>query len=256
MLIIVAILLLGFVGPWVYPVSPTAFSGKEFLGPGPLCPLGTDSLGRDILAQVLSGARVSFMVGFFAVSITLLVGITIGAIGGYVSGKTDMILMRITDAFLTIPVLMLSLILVAILGANIWNIILVIAGLSWMKTARLVRAEFLSLREREFVLAAKGLGFPSRQIIFGEILPNGVTSVIVNASFELGQAILREASLSFLGLGDPSNISWGYMMYSAFQFLRVKPLLSILPGSLIFITVLSLNLLGDALNEVLSPYRS
>jgi peptide/nickel transport system permease protein len=248
-------ILMGIIGPLVYRVNPLEPSSRPFLLPSLGHPMGTDNLGRDILALFLSGARVSVEVGFFAVGATLLVGIIIGSLAGYFGGWVDAILMRVTELFLVLPTLLLAIVLVAAFGPSLLNIIISISVVTWPRTARLLRGEFLKLREAEFVDAATVMGKSNPSIIFGEILPNALTPVITNSSFEIGNAIIIEASLSFLGLGDPSHLSWGFMIMNSVEFLQVAPWMALFPGIGLTIVVLSLNFLGDALDDILSPNK-
>ncbi len=215
--------------------------------------MGTDALGRDIFSGVIYGARVSLLIGFFAAITSAIIGVLIGSIAGYIGGNTDAILMRITEIFQTIPAFFMALVLVTLFGSNVWNVIILLGVLSWPRTARLVRAEFLSLKEREFVEAARAVGASSAEIVFGEISINSLAPVIVNTSMEVGRAILIEAGLSFFGLGDLNQISWGMMLKNAQQYLRTAWWMALFPGMCIFIVVLALNLVGDGLNDALNP---
>jgi peptide/nickel transport system permease protein len=216
-------------------------------------PMGTDALGRDVFSGVIYGARVSLLIGFFAAITSAMIGVLIGSIAGYVGGNVDAILMRITEIFQTIPAFFMALVLVTLFGSNVWNVIILLGVLSWPRTARLVRAEFLSLKEREFVEAARAVGASSSEIVFGEISINALAPVIVNTSMEVGRAILIEAGLSFFGLGDLNQISWGMMLKNAQQYLRSAWWMAFFPGVCIFIVVLALNLVGDGLNDALNP---
>ena len=248
--------LIGFIGLIAYPVSPLSVAGRPLEMPGPAHPMGTDDLGRDILAQFLNGSRTSFLVGFSVVAVALVVGIMVGAISGYFGGKIDAILMRMTEIFLVLPTFIFAVVLVSVFGSSIWNVIFIIGIISWPTTARLLRAEFLSLKESEFVKAATAIGDSKKGIIFTEILPNAITPIVVNSSFEVSKAILAEAGLSFLGLGDPNTISWGQMLFNARLFMRIAWWLSIFPGLAIFLLILALNIVGDGLNEALNPHKT
>jgi len=182
-----------------------------------------------------------------------VIGVAVGATAGFMGGKTDDVLMRITELFQVIPKFFLALMIAFYFGPSIWNIILVIGILSWPSTCRLVRGEFLSLKEQEFVQAARSIGARRKSIIFSEILPNATPPVIVNASLQVGSAILTETTLSFFGLGDPSWVSWGRMLFDAQRLLRVAWWVSFFPGVSIFLTVLGLNLTGDGMNDALNP---
>ena len=214
---------------------------------------GTDDMGRDILSGVLHGARMALLVGILAAGTSTLIGILVGAISGYFGGMLDEVLMRITDLFLTLPIMLLALVIVALFGNKIQNIIIVIGILSWPGTARLLRAEFLSFKEKEFVEAARAMGIGDREIIFDEILPNAIFPAVVNASLQVATAILTEAGLSFLGAGDPNLASLGRMLNNAQRFYRQAWWMAVFPGIILFLTCLSLNLVGDGLNDYLNP---
>jgi len=215
--------------------------------------MGTDDLARDVFSGVTQGARVSLMVGFTAAATATLIGVIIGSISGYFGGVIDDLLMKFCELFQSMPRFLFALVIVVFFGNTVWNVVIVIGILSWPRTGRLVRSEFLQLRESEFVMAAKGIGMSNTRIIFRHILPNALHVVLVTASLEVGAAIITEAGLSFLGAGDPNLMSWGRMLYNAQQFLRSAWWLAIFPGSAIFLTVLSLNLIGDGLNDALNP---
>ena len=238
-----------------FPVSPWQMTGAPLLSPfeEPGFPLGTDMLGRDIAAGLAYGARVSLLVGTVSTLFAVLVGVGIGLLAGYFGGWIDDVLMRFTEFFQTIPQLAMAVVLVAIFTPSLVSIVTAIAIVSWPPVARLVRAEVLTLREREFVEAAVGLGRPTRAILLDEILPNALPPIIVTASLMVATAILAEAALSFLGLGDRNFMSWGFMIGAARTMLREAPWLSVLPGVAILITVLAINLAGEGLNDALNP---
>ncbi|RPJ57032.1 MAG: ABC transporter permease [Dehalococcoidia bacterium] len=219
-------------------------------------PFGTDGTGRDIWARILYGGRVSLSVGLVAVSIAAVIGIVIGSLAGFYSGKTDMVLMRFTDMIMTFPRLVIIITMAAVLGPSIYNTMLIIGILSWTAIARLVRGEFLSLRKKEFVEAAYCIGTPSRTIIFRHILPNTVSSITVAITLGVASAILTEASLSFLGLGVQAPIpSWGNMLHDAqtLSILEGQPWMWLPPGVMIALAVLSINFVGDGLRDALDP---
>jgi peptide/nickel transport system permease protein len=238
----------------LYPPLETGV-GDAFMTPSWKFPLGTDDLGRDLYSETLYGARVTLLVSLLAVAISTIVGVGFGAVAGYYGGLTDSVLMRITEMFLVIPPIFLALVFVALFGSNIWSIIAVISLLSWPQTARLVRADFLSLRERPYAKAARTTGCSDFHIIFVELLPNAMPTVIVNMSLTQALAILIESALSFLGFGDPTMVSWGLMLNNAQQFFRQSWFMVFFPGLSIFLVVLSLNLIGEGLNDVLNPRR-
>jgi peptide/nickel transport system permease protein len=237
----------------VAPEGPFQITAERLRPPGTGHWLGTDHLGRDVLAGVLYGARTSFMVGLLSVMMSLAIGIVVGAIAGYYGGWLDDLLMRLTEIFQVMPRFFLALVIVAIFGANLWGIIFVIGILNWAEIARLLRAEFLTLRERPFVTAARAYGAGDLQIILGEILPNASSTVIVAASLQIASAVLLEASLSFLGVGDPRVMSWGTMLNSAQQFLRQAWWSATFPGVAICLMTLGIALISDGLNDALNP---
>ena len=254
------------------PFDPNAIDNVHWQGtPLPPCfqdaaqcgghPLGTDEVGRDLLSRLLFGARISLMVGLFAVLMEVVIGTTLGAISGYYGGWTDYAIMRVTDVFLSIPLLPLLLVLTAIVAAssskaalNFGVIVLIIGALSWMSVARLVRASFLSLREREFTEAARAVGNRDGRIIFRHILPNAVAPIVVQATLDVAGVIVLESTLSFLGLGiQPPTASWGNMLSNAQSNLQTAWWAAVFPGLCILATVLSINYIGDGLRDALDP---
>lgn len=215
--------------------------------------LGTDMLGRDIATGLAYGARVSLLVGVVSTLVAVVFGVLVGALAGFYGGRTDDVLMRFTEFFQTIPQLAMAVVLVAIFKPSIYSIVGAIAVVSWPPVARLVRSEFLSLRQREFVQAAIVIGQTPSRIIFTQILPNAMSPIIVTASLMIATAILTESSLSFLGLGDRNLMSWGFMIGAARTMLREAPLMSVMPGVAILLTVLAINLIGEGLNDAMNP---
>jgi peptide/nickel transport system permease protein len=217
-------------------------------------PLGTDDLGRDVLVRILYGARISLLVGFVAVGIATFIGILLGAMAGYYGRWIDSLIMRFVDIMLCFPTFFLILAVIAFLKPSIWNIMIIIGLTSWMGVARLVRAEFLSLRERDFVLAAQAIGARDARIIFRHILPNAMSPVLVSATLGVAGAILTESALSFLGIGvQPPTPSWGNMLIAGKQTLGTAWWLSVFPGLAILITVLGYNLLGEGIRDAMDP---
>ncbi len=249
-LVFVAIAILA---PFISPFRPLSTGKDSFHPPGSTYLMGTDDLGRDIFSGVLWGARISIMTGLLAALTSTLIGVIIGSISGYYGGMKDVVLMRVTEFFLVIPRFFLVLMIVALFGSSLWNVIIVIGVLSWPVTARLVRAEFLSLKEKEFVESAKACGSSNLSIILSHILPNASPPIIVSGSLQIARAILLEAGLSFLGLGDPNQVSWGVMLYNAQRFFRHAWWTTTFPGIAIFLVVMAFNLVGDGLNDALNP---
>ncbi|MCX7318802.1 MAG: ABC transporter permease [Hyphomicrobiales bacterium] len=242
-------------GPWVFPNSPWRMAQRPFLPPftNPMVTLGTDALGRDIFAGLIYGARVSLLVGLVSTTVALTIGVPVGAIAGYFGGRVDDLMMRLTEFFQTIPSFALAIVLVAILQPSIYSIVGAIAIVSWPPVARLVRGEVLSLRTREYVQAAVVTGQSNSWIIWREILPNTISPIIVLASLMVANAILLESSLSFLGLGDPNLMSWGYMVGAGRTVIRQAWWITVFPGIAILLSVLAMNLIGEGLNDALNP---
>lgn len=253
--VIVLIFLVAGSAPWIAPHDPGKTDVSLKLKPPSLRhPLGTDQLGRDVLSRMLYGSRISLSVGFVAVAISLFIGILVGAVAGYYGRWVDSLLMRFVDIMLCFPTFFLILTVVALLGPSIFNIMLVIGITSWMGTSRFVRAEFLSLRERDFVQAARALGVKDGRIIFRHILPNGLAPVFVTATLDVASAILVEAGLSFLGFGvQPPAPSWGNILTEGRTYIFDAWWLTLFPGLAILITVLSFNLFGEGLRDALDP---
>ena len=252
---LLVLFLLSFLAPWIAPYDPVAIDVKAVLMPPSLKhPLGTDMLGRDVLSRLIYGSRISLKVGFVAVGIATVIGTFLGALAGYYGGLIDTMIMRLVDIMLCFPSFFLILAVVAFLEPSIWNIMIVIGLTSWMGVARLVRAEFLSLKERDFVLAAKAMGASDLRIIFKHLLPNAMAPILVSATLGIPGAILTEAALSFLGIGvQPPTPSWGNMLTAGKDNLEIAWWLSVFPGLAILLTVLAYNLLGEAIRDALDP---
>lgn len=254
-IIIIGILLLAFLAPLITPYDPNAIDVKAILlSPSSQHLMGTDGLGRDVFSRMLFGARISLLVGMVAVGIATAIGIVLGAISGYYRGWVDIVIMRTVDVMLSIPTFFLILAVIAFLTPSIWNIMIVIGLTSWMGVTRLVRAEFLSLRGREFVLAAQTLGAKDRRLIFTHLLPNSLTPIIVSSVLGVASAVLIESGLSFLGLGvQAPQASWGNILTDGKEYIQFAWWLSLFPGLAILITVLGYNLLGEGLRDALDP---
>jgi peptide/nickel transport system permease protein len=215
---------------------------------------GTDELGRDILARIIYGGRVSLLVGLLAMLVAVTIGILAGSVAGYFGGLADSLIMRMTDVMLSIPGIFLIIALAVFFGPSIRTIVLAIGFLNWMSVARIVRALFLTLKEQDFVLAARCLGVQDRRIMWGHILPNAMAPVVVAATLTVGSAILTETAVSYLGLGiQPPTPSWGNMLKNAQDLIWTAPWVAIFPGAMIFFTTLCINFMGDALRDALDP---
>lgn len=252
--IIVIILIMASTASLFYPDDPFRLVGKPLSGPfenGFL--LGSDSLGRDVASGIVHGAKTSLLIGLIATLVSVFIGIFFGAFAGYYGGRLDDFLMRVTEIFQTIPSFIFAILLVAILKPSISSIVIAIAVVSWPGVARLVRGEFLSLKNREFVQACHTLGMDDMRIMFREILPNCLSPIIVIGSLMVATAILIESGLAFLGLGDPNIMSWGFQIGAGRTMLRSAWWVCTFPGIAILITVLAINLIGEGLNDALNP---
>ena len=256
--LLLAMLVMALLGPWLYPQGPWTVAGAPMTWPGAdaALPLGTDALGRDILAGLLHGARVSLLIGAAATAVALCVGIVVGTLTGYFGGWVDDLLMRLTDAVQTVPPFLLAIVVVLIVNPSVASIVGAIALISWPTVARLVRAEFMRLREADFVSACRLMGMKPARIIFVQMLPNAIPPIVVSSSIMVASAILIESGLAFLGLGDPNVSSWGTMVGLGRSDLRAGWYLVVIPGLAIMLSVLALNLLGDGLNDALNTRLS
>ena len=252
---IAALLMTAVFAPWLAPYDPNAQNLKEGLkGPDLNHPLGTDKMGRDILSRLIYGARISLYVGFATTLTCLIVGTLLGAFCGYIGGAIDSGLCRVIDILLAFPGILLALALMAILGPSVTNVIIALCAVGWVSYARLARSQMLALKEREFVIAATSMGGGSGHIVTRHLLPNIMAPLFVEASFGVGSAIVGEAGLSFLGLGvQPPTASWGSMLNQGRQFLLIAPHITAFPGLAIMLVVLSVNVFGDGLRDLLDP---
>ena len=253
--IVACIVLMSIAAPILYPGDPGEMVAQPFIWPfsNPAFPLGSDMLGRDLAAQIFHGAHVSLLIGASATGAAAAIGITVGSVAGYHGGRVDDALMRLTEVVQTIPPFVLTIIMVAAFRPSLGTIALAICAVSWPSIARLVRAEAMSLREREFVQAAITIGMGDARIILTQILPNALAPVVVAASLMMASSILVEAGLSFLGLGDPNVVSWGSIIGAGRESIRDAWYICALPGAAIFAAVLGLNLVGEGLNDALNP---
>ena len=251
------VILMTVLGPWLYPVDPFEIIWSPLTPPGDEfaenLPLGTDYLGRDIVAGIVHGSRATLAVGASAALLTLLIGISIGALAGFHGGWVDNVLMRVTEFFQVLPPLLLAMVLVALFSPTLSTIAMAIGVVSWPSVARLTRAEFLRIRQLDYVKAARAAGASNRRIIWRVVLPNALPPLIVSAALTIGVAILFEAGLSFLGLGDPNVMSWGLMIGSNRDYILDAWWPVTFPGIAIFLTVLSVSLIGDGLNDAFNP---
>jgi peptide/nickel transport system permease protein len=253
--LVLGLFVVSIFAPWLAPYDPNHIDLKQVLmAPSQAHLLGTDTLGRDVFSRIIYGSRVSLKVGFVAVGLATLIGLLVGALAGYYGGWVDSALMRLVDLMLCFPAFFLILAVIAVLEPSIWNIMAVIGLTSWMGVARLVRAEFLSLREREFVTAARALGAGDTRLILRHMLPNALAPVMVSATLGVAGAILTESALSFLGLGvQPPTPSWGNILTAGKDNIEIAWWLSVFPGLAILVTVMSYNLLGEGIQEAIDP---
>lgn len=251
--LILALLVIAFVGPLLVPGNPDRISENILQAPFGAFGLGTDELGRNVALQLFYGLRVSLLVGLLAAASATLLGAAVGSVAGYFGKAVDSLAMRISESFQVLPTFILAALIVALVGAGLDRVIAVIALLAWPQTARLMRAQVLRVKQLDFVDAARCLGIGEWTIMLREVIPNAFAPVLATATLTIGDAILIEAGLSYLGLSDPSVVTWGRMLNSGQRFLFEAWWLSIFPGLAIFLTVLVFNVLGDVLNKVLNP---
>ena len=252
--VLVLIAIGAVIGPILYPTDPFEMVWAPFSPPGEQgFLLGTDYLGRDLMAMIINGARVSLLIGLAAALVSIFIGVTVGALAGFYRGWVEEVLMRITEFFQVLPTLLFSMVLVALFGASLPMITFAIGIVSWTAVARITRAEFLRIRELEFVTASRAAGAGAGKLMFRVILPNAMPPIIVQSALMVGSAILFEAGLSFLGLTDPNVVSWGQIIGSNRQYILDASYTVTIPGLAIFVTVLCISLVGDGLNDALNP---
>lgn len=253
--VVLALFAVSLLAPWLAPYDPNAIDLKQVLmPPSGVHPFGTDPLGRDVFSRMIWGAGISLKVGFVATGIAILIGMVLGALAGYYGRWVDTVIMRFVDIMLCFPTFFLILAVIAFLEPSIWNIMIVIGLTGWMGVTRLVRADFIALKERDFVQAARAIGAGDFRIIFLHILPNAMASVLVTASLGVAGAILTESALSFLGIGvQPPTPSWGNILTAGKDNIDIAWWLSFYPGLAILITVLGYNLLGEGIRDALDP---
>jgi peptide/nickel transport system permease protein len=251
--VIMVLLLATLSASWLTPFQPLREAGRPLLAPNFAHLMGTDNLGRDVFTTVLYGMRISFVVGFVASAIALFVGVLAGAVAGYFGGAADNLIMRITEFFQVIPRIFLMIIAVALFGTHVGVTAIAIGVTSWPPSARILRAEFLSRRESDYVMAARVIGASHTHVIFREILPNAISPMIVTASLNVATAVLLEAALAFLGLSDPNVASLGRMLQESVQFLQFAWWMSVFPGLVVVLIAVSMNLIGEGFGDVLNP---
>jgi peptide/nickel transport system permease protein len=253
--IVVLLFAVSLLAPWLSPYDPNAIDLKQVLAPPSSGhPFGTDPLGRDVLSRMIWGAGISLKVGFIATGIAILIGTILGAVAGYYGRWVDAVIMRFVDIMLCFPTFFLILAVIAILEPSIWNIMVIIGITGWMGITRLVRADFISLKERDFVQAARAIGASDFRIIFIHILPNAMASILVAATLGIAGAILTESALSFLGIGvQPPTPSWGNILTAGKDNIDIAWWLSLFPGLAILVTVLGYNMLGEGIRDTLDP---
>jgi peptide/nickel transport system permease protein len=251
---LLALIIVGtLIGPSLYPVDPLDLVGAPFMPPDADAWFGTDYLGRDVLAGLIHGGRATLMVGAVAALITIAIGLVVGALSGFFGGATDTVLVKLTEFFQILPPLLFAMVLVTLFGPKLTTITVAIGVVSWTSVARLTRAEFMRLRDLEFVKASRAAGASDTHLMLFVLLPNALPAVIVSATLAIGTAILFEGALSFLGLGDPNVMSWGLMLGQSRNYILDAWWAVMFPGAAIFLAVLAISLVGDGLNDAINP---
>lgn len=253
LIFLLILLVIAITGPFVAPFNPKTLNDDLFMPPGPVYRLGTDNLGRDIFSQILHGAKTSLEIGFVAAMISAVIGVIFGGIAGFYGGVIDRILNEIMNIFLMLPTFFLILLIIAAFGSSMFNVMVVIGLTSWVGNARLMRAQAKAIRERTFIKSSIAMGESRFSILIRHVLPNGIFPIIANTTMNISGAILTEAGLSFLGLGDPNVVSWGQVISNGKTFLPKAWWITTFPGIMTIFTVLTFFLIGEGLNRVLSP---
>ena len=253
LIFLLILLLIAVIGPVVAPFNPKVLNDDLFMPPGPVYRLGTDNLGRDVFSQILYGAKTSLEIGFVAAMISAVIGVIFGGIAGFYGGVIDRILNEVMNIFLMLPTFFLILLIVAAFGSSMFNVMVVIGLTSWVGNARLMRAQAKAIRERTFIKSSIAMGEGRFSILIRHVLPNGIFPIIANTTMNISGAILTEAGLSFLGLGDPNVVSWGQVISNGKGFLPKAWWITTFPGIMTIFTVLTFFLIGEGLNRVLSP---
>lgn len=251
--ILIVFVIMAVFAPLIAPYSPVEMTNEVLESPSLSHLFGTDHLGRDIFSRIVFGSRISLSVGFVAAGLSAIIGIFIGSFSGYFGGITDDVVSKVIDTFLMIPSFFLILIIVSIFGSNIIYIMLIIGVTTWPTNARLMRGQALSIRERTFIMVARSTGESEMRILFGHVIPNGVFPVIANSALQMGGAILTEAALSFLGLGDPNLTSWGKLIFQGRPYMTFAPWTIVIPGVFVVLAVLAFSFIGDGLQHTFNP---
>jgi peptide/nickel transport system permease protein len=252
LVVLAALILMSFVGPF-FVGSPVATGNPALKAPGAEHLMGTDMLGRDYLARVVNGGRISLFVGFGVAFLCMTIGIVVGGLAGFYGGFMDAALVKVAEFFQVLPGLVLALVAAALLGSNVWIIVIILAVTMWPAVARIVRAEAMRISQLGYVESAKAAGFRGPRIIWSDVMPNAMPPALVATSMTVGRAILIESGLAYLGIGDANNPSWGALLNSAQGHMHTGWWLAVFPGLLIFAAVLAVNILGDRMNDALNP---
>lgn len=252
LIVLAVIVVVSFVGPY-FVGNPVSTQNPILQAPDLEYPMGTDALGRDYLARVVNGGRISLFVGFAVAFLCMTIGLVVGGLAGYYGGVMDASLVKVAEFFQVLPGLILALVAAALLGSNVWIIVIILAVTMWPAVARIARAEAMRIAQLGYVESAKAAGFRGVRIIWSDVIPNALPPVLVATSMTVGRAILIESGLAYLGIGDANNPSWGALLNSAQGYMQTGWWLAVFPGALIFLTVLAVNILGDSLNDALNP---